>query len=160
MKLMVRSLLEDRFKLVTRSEQRDMRSTALILSREDGRLGPYLQRLPDDCTRETAAEARKQFPPRTRVDGGGGMSGLCDPLTPIADLLSLRAGQPVVDKTGLAGRFVWDVRYYNVPASRTEAADITPVADAIEDQLGLKLVPSRGLVDIVVIESVDKPTGN
>lgn len=160
MQQMVIALLESRFKLVTGKEQRDMRFTALVLAREDGRLGPYLRRLPDDCTRETAAEVRKQFPARTRVEGAGGMSGLCDPLTPIADLLSLRAGQPVVDRTGLTGRFVWDVRYYNAPTSRAEAADLAPVADAIEDQLGLKLVASRGLVDVVVIESVEKPSEN
>src|SRR5262245_43658070 len=40
MRLMVQSLLEDRFKLVARREQREMRTSTLLLAREDGRLGP------------------------------------------------------------------------------------------------------------------------
>ena len=39
---MVQSLLEERFRLVVRKEQREMRFAALVLARDDGRLGPGL----------------------------------------------------------------------------------------------------------------------
>ena len=66
-KQMVQSLLEDRFKLVTHWEERTMDYFAVVVARSDGRLGPYLRALPDDCTAAAVAEATKQFPPRPNV---------------------------------------------------------------------------------------------
>jgi uncharacterized protein (TIGR03435 family) len=42
-RLMVRSLLKERFRLTTHSERRDMRFLALVLARDDRRLGPYIR---------------------------------------------------------------------------------------------------------------------
>jgi uncharacterized protein (TIGR03435 family) len=85
------------------------------------------------------------------------------------------AGRPVFDKTGLTG--MYDVtlefaREHNLSASAPDAGptgSASPIpADpsgpsvtaALEDQLGLKLVPSRGPMQVVVIEHMDKPDAN
>ena len=64
MRLVVRSLLEDRFKLAVRREQREMRGPALVLARRDGRAG--------GITAEVASEGRGQ----ARFDLGDPQYGL------------------------------------------------------------------------------------
>src|SRR5688572_25554504 len=60
-RFMVQSLLEDRFKLVTHMERRDMRYAALVLARKDGKLGPYLRRLDDGaCDGKSVGEVYRE----------------------------------------------------------------------------------------------------
>ena len=164
-RLMVQSLLEDRFKLVAHMEQREMRMAALVPARSDGQLGPYLRRVEDDCNREKIDEVRKSFPPRATTASGGMMTGRCTEAASIANLLSLSMGMVVKDETGLRGRFTYEVRYASGPSpsgASTTAADpgLPPVAAALEEQLGLKLREQVGPVDVLVVESVQPPTEN
>ena len=72
-------------------------------------------------------------------------------------------GRVVVDRTGLPGRYDFDLKF--VPDAELTAA---PAADrppdalpslfvALEEQLGLKLEPQRGPVNVVVIDSIQRP---
>jgi uncharacterized protein (TIGR03435 family) len=77
-------------------------------------------------------------------------------------------GRPVLDRTGLTGR--WDVKLDYVPAFVVGPnADQAPVPNAspdsgpymflaLRDQLGLKLESSKAPVDVVVIDHVERPT--
>src|SRR5262245_50676317 len=56
--LMLRSLLEDRFKLAVHKETKEAPIYALILARSDGRLGPQLKKSDVDCAAMTAARGR------------------------------------------------------------------------------------------------------
>ncbi len=93
--------------------------------------------------------------------------------TQIATLLgqvSYEAGRPVFDKTGLTGKYEFTLKYSHenlnaappgpdgVPAPPADASP--PMAKALEEQLGLKLVPAKGNVDLIVIDHVEKPSGN
>ena len=84
-------------------------------------------------------------------------------------------GRPVVDKTGLTGLYDFTLEYVReqdlaatAPGdSASGTAVVTPpdptgpsLMSALEDQLGLKLVPSRGLIKVVVIDHIDKPNAN
>ena len=165
-KLMVRSLLEDRFKLVAHSEKRELPFVAIVLARPDGQLGPYIRRLEDDCTIATASEVKKQFPPRPEMKGGGTARGACQPLSSMADGLTLLPPQETVylDKTGLSGKFVWELRAASLsltpdPASNADP-NLPPFREALADQLGLKLESRRGPIDVLVIDSVQRPTEN
>jgi uncharacterized protein (TIGR03435 family) len=97
------------------------------------------------------------------------------PMWVLASTVSGPAGRPVFDKTGLVGiyDFTLDyVREQDVAATMPgDNASGTPVVappdpagpslmSALEDQLGLKLVPSRGPIKVVVIEHIDKPNAN
>ena len=89
-------------------------------------------------------------------------------LDDFSSMLRLVTGRPVIDKTGVAGRF--DIR---VEFSRdgTELANVRQAAPAdpggppsifvaIQEQLGLKLEAGRGPVETLVIDHFERPSGN
>jgi uncharacterized protein (TIGR03435 family) len=62
----------------------------------------------------------------------------------------------MLDKTGLAGKFTYDLRYLTPDGVESPTA----LADALEEQLGLKLVADRAVIAVRVIDSVERPTEN
>jgi uncharacterized protein (TIGR03435 family) len=73
----------------------------------------------------------------------------------------------VVDRTELPGRFDFDVKYAEAPgigqpADRVASPnpDAPSIFVAVQEQLGLKLEPTRAPVDVVVIDSVRRPSAN
>jgi uncharacterized protein (TIGR03435 family) len=96
---------------------------------------------------------------------GGGMTtlhftGHAVAMDGVVSLISGYAGRKTVDKTGLAGKkFDFDLTW--TPDAATEPGDEGPsFFTAIEEQLGLKLTPSRGPVDTLVIDHMERPTPN
>ena len=162
-KLMVQSLLEDRFNLLTHKEIRDMPFMALMPARGSRELGPYIRQLDDDCTPASARKVRAEFPP-PQVTGGQSASGACAPLSTLADTLGLFSEVPVVDKTGWTGKFVYQLRAASLSPTPNPATDLDPnlppLKEALAEQLGLKLEARRGPVDVLVIDSVQPPTEN
>ena len=148
MRLMVRSLLEDRFKLIVRREQREMKTSVLMLARQDGRLGPDLQQCTDP---DKQPEERSVRMPR----GGRVSYQRCVPFATIARLAAGVLAGPVEDKTGLAGLWTYALSYATEVVS-----EAPPFQTALQDQLGLKVEATRGLVDVIVIDSVQQPTEN
>jgi uncharacterized protein (TIGR03435 family) len=70
--------------------------------------------------------------------------------------------RPVIDQTGLTGRF--DLRLTWTPDemhSSTESADAPPdLFTAIQEELGLKLVSTKALVNVIVVDHVERPSAN
>jgi len=163
LKLMVQALLEDRFKLITHSEERTMSVTAIVRAKPDGPLGPYLREVGDNCTPEMAAEIKSKFPPRP-VSGGAALQGQCSGISALADMLAVLWQEPVIDKTGLTGKFVHEVRAASVRPNEAPRANadprLPPLTTALEEQLGLKLEQGRGSVKMIVIDSIQQPTEN
>jgi uncharacterized protein (TIGR03435 family) len=76
----------------------------------------------------------------------------------IAGVLAHRAGQPVVDKTGLKGNY--DFRLSYAPANDASSS-LPDFLTALQEQLGLKLESQKVPVDFIVIDHVNKiPTDN
>ena len=161
-RLMVQSLLETRFKLVTHTEQHTMRYLALVPAHADGSLGPYIRRSDAACREGSDAGETKQFPPRPETARGGFMRAGCTELSRLVDTLSLFLETPVLDKTGLSGRFTYDMRWES--SGRPNALDLltgsNAFAGALEEQLGLRLKAERGPIDLLVIDSVQQPAEN
>ncbi len=75
--------------------------------------------------------------------------------------------RPVVNKTGLAGRYDFDLTWAPdetqfggaVPIAPSDAPS-PPLFTAMQDQLGLNLVATRGPVDALVIDSAERPSAN
>jgi uncharacterized protein (TIGR03435 family) len=78
----------------------------------------------------------------------------------LADALSNLAGRKVIDKTGLTGHADITLKWSDDVAAQQGGPDVISIFTALEDQLGLKLQPSKGPVDILVIDHAEMPTEN
>ena len=75
--------------------------------------------------------------------------------------------RPVVDKTGLTGRYDFDLDFSpsgrefggDIPAAPEDATS-PPFLTAVQQQLGLKLEATRGLAEAFVIDDVERPSAN
>jgi uncharacterized protein (TIGR03435 family) len=79
-----------------------------------------------------------------------------------AKFLSSEVGRRVVDKTRLAGSYDMTLTWMPAMASATDADAVSgpTIFTALEEQLGLRLVPAKGPVPVLVIDSVEKPSDN
>jgi uncharacterized protein (TIGR03435 family) len=169
---MLQTLLADRFKLVLRREAREMAIYSLVIARSDGRIDKAL--LPVDCKAsrtESMAVVRKAVAATCSALLLGQPGGMVTyqsegvDLKELANMLSRRVGRPVINQTGLTGEFRFELSWLqNLPASqaadRAAANDGPSLFTALQEQLGLKLESSRGPVEVLVIESVERPTPN
>jgi len=80
----------------------------------------------------------------------------------IATMLAGEVGRKVVDKTGLAGRYDFSMTWSPDTEVRqeTDAGEGPTIFTAVQEQLGLKLDPAKGPVQVLVIDSVEKPSEN
>jgi uncharacterized protein (TIGR03435 family) len=153
----LRALLVERFQLATHTEQRSMQGFALMLARNDGRLGERLRRT-DAC------EKAPSLPPCGQGRGSDHsyqMNGLT--MSMLASVLRQRVGGPVEDRTGLAGNFVAELDW--ALERRPGSPDAVPddgvaLVTALQEQLGLRLQRERVNVDVVVIDRVERPAEN
>jgi uncharacterized protein (TIGR03435 family) len=148
---MMRVLLAERFALRVRSETCDVPTYELVLARADRRLGPQLTSASVDC----AAAERQQASVRCEVDlQGDSFKAVGRPISRIVRTLAQLCGRLVVDKTGLDG--IYDAMVRWKPAVSTEG-NCASLSAAIEEQLGLKRQGARGQVEVLVIDSVERP---
>jgi len=174
---MLRALLEERFKLAVHNEVREMPIYALVLARKDGVIGSRLVRSDVDCDKAladlAAALAKTGKPPAVEPGQGppcstGGSPGTFVgndiTMTMLADSLSesIRRADTVdrivVDRTGLTGNF--DVRLEWTVDELSTVSQGASIFTALQEQLGLKLEPSRGQVDVLVVDRAEKPTSD
>jgi uncharacterized protein (TIGR03435 family) len=136
---MMKELLAERFKLVSHVEPREMPMYALVAAKADRGLGPQLKLSAASCP----TLCRTNMTTGRIVAVGRTMSDL-------ARNLSVVAGRAVQDKSGIAGTF-------DVELSWNDAEQGPSLFTAVQEQLGLKLEPQRGLVDVFVIDSAEHP---
>lgn len=175
----LRGLLADRFKLVVHFETRQLPIYELVLARSDGRLGPNLTRSSTtDCEAVLAAvQGRGGGPPPppggpvlpcTVRTGNGTFSANGRSPAQLAGILSAYVERRVVDQTGLTGLFDAELTWtpdqiQRLPGTDDPAAidpDAPSILTAVQEQLGLRLRPAKGPVEVLVIDSVQRPTPN
>jgi uncharacterized protein (TIGR03435 family) len=174
---MTQRLLADRFGLVMHHETRELPMYALVVVRKDGALGPQLVRSDVDC-QKWFAEKRPQL-------GAGGPSPVApggkrpacmmyasrqfitagtQTIQQLSVSLQSLIGRPVVDRTGLTGAFDIDLQWTSgtVPAPGRDASpdDGPSIFTALQEQLWLKLESTRGPFEVVVIDSVKRPSAD
>jgi uncharacterized protein (TIGR03435 family) len=141
MRPMLQHLLEQRFHLAFHRETKMTSGFALIVAKG----GPKLQPSKDDS--KPSAQMLPNRLDATHMD-----------IEHFAGVLAHRAGQPVVDKTGLAGTYDFKLSY--APANDPNSS-LPDFFTALQEQLGLKLQPEKIPVDFLVIDHADKiPTEN
>jgi uncharacterized protein (TIGR03435 family) len=176
---MLQTLLAERFQLTVRRERRDMPTYELVLARSDGRLGPWLQQSATDCEAHFAAIKRGEAtlrPPgqediatpcmMTSSNGPAWRSirGGTRSLSQLADALSSPAtmiDRVVVDRTGLSSTYDFRLQFStSVEPATINGNEFLPVFTALQEQLGLKLQPARGPIEVLAIERVERPSEN
>jgi uncharacterized protein (TIGR03435 family) len=158
---MLRTMLADRFKLRAHTETRALPVYELFVARSDGRLGPSLTRVADACP-----------PPATPGTGGpeavaaplvrcgftlqdGVLKGM-GTLASIAGELGI-AGRRTVDRTALTGVYRIELRW-SPDHIAGQAADAPPeIFTAIREQLGLRAQAATAPIEVLVIESAERP---
>jgi uncharacterized protein (TIGR03435 family) len=165
--VMLRGLLNDRFKLAVHTESREGPIYELVMARDDSRNGPQLRPPATDCAKLDPAGP----PPPGGFCGGirtgiGRMTGKSAPMRQLASVLSGVVQRQVVDRTNLPGLFDFDLAFSPM-ALNADAADVAASVDggislftALQEQLGVKLQPQRGPIDYLVIDRVEPPTEN
>lgn len=185
MRLMMQALLADRFHLRVHFEARTERVLALVLVRQGQpgpRIRPHSQGLPCDTKWMPPLDrTAPTVPPGGFVPKCGSFDGLDGPngtflagarnatLEQFADYLPNMddLGRPVVDQTGLSGRFDFTLQWVperkrppeNGAGTTLEITGPTMV-EALREQLGMKLQPARAPIQILVIDHVEPPSPN
>jgi uncharacterized protein (TIGR03435 family) len=152
---MLRTLLAERFRLVTRAQTMDQPIYALVFARSERQLGPQIKLSTRDCS---VAQARPCGVNISRDGRGATMQAQAVSLSELAGALTGSVDRVVVDRTGVEGAFDVDLRFTQDGVPGGVAGDTPSIFAALQEQLGLKLEPSRGPVEVVVIDSVQRPT--
>jgi uncharacterized protein (TIGR03435 family) len=91
------------------------------------------------------------------------MNGSGITIARLIDMLSVRVGRPIVDKTNLTESYDFTLKFSfpldGNPDLTNESSGPT-IFTALQEQLGLKLETAKGPIEVVVIDSVQKPTEN
>ncbi|HET9385471.1 MAG TPA: TIGR03435 family protein [Gemmatimonadales bacterium] len=174
LRMMMRSLLAERFSLDATFERGVRPVYALTLSREDGKLGSAMRpstaacdRLPAEGAPLPGVEIQRTIESRycgVAIASGDGMvsfvSGMRATAGDIARGLSGYLDRPVVDRTGLTAEFDFILMVTPPGASSAGPATGWEIFTAIREQLGLKLEADRGETEVLVIRRLEPPTGN
>lgn len=157
--LMLEHALEDRFAMKLHHETRQESVLSLEVDPHGAKLKVHE---PANDTNTPPMGLDRGSQPNTLTLSGTNIS-----MTYLAFQLSRMQPVPVLDHTGLDGHYDISVEFqFPPPPPRTPGVipappDLSPLFDAIRDQLGLRMVRGgKGPVDHIVIDSVQKPTPN
>ncbi|HTS76414.1 MAG TPA: TIGR03435 family protein [Bryobacteraceae bacterium] len=181
---MLQLLLEDRFKLKIHREMREGPVYALTVARKS-KLKPFVEgscaAFPNAPSIPASPEGQRYcknmisiFPPMIDAEGLT--------VAELGRMLELVVDRPVIDRTGLTTRFDMYLSYSpdgvtprylpggdldparfrgrSGPAAATDPDTPPGILTAIQEQLGLKLVATRGPTDVLVIDHVERPSEN
>jgi uncharacterized protein (TIGR03435 family) len=160
---MLQSLLAVRFKLTTHHETRELPIFALERARRDGSLGAGLR--PTACP-DLAVDLSQPQPCAKITNGLGSLSVRGMPFDQFTPYLAPYLNRVVVDRTGLDGRYDIDLTWapeqqgaaLSAPDPRAIDLNIPSIFTAIQEQLGLTLDSAKGMVDVLVIDTLEHPT--
>jgi uncharacterized protein (TIGR03435 family) len=143
--LMMRALLEDRFKLAFHRETKILPEYELVIATG----GPKLQvASEDDRNSQGSSQGDRQ------IKGRG------IPMSTLANMLISAVGAPVLDRTALDGKYNFSLAFAPLFGTPREDETLPTIFAVLVEQLGLKLERTKGPVEILVIDRVEKPTEN
>ena len=146
---MMRKLLADRFDLKVHRQQREMAVFALEVAKGGAKM------------QKSALDPNGG--PGNNGNGTGGIETHRYTNTAMPDLalmLMIYTDRPIVDQTGLQGRYDFDLRWTK-DETRTTDTDAPPgLFTALQEQLGLKLEATKAQADVLVVDKVERPAAN
>lgn len=161
---MMQTMLESQFHLTAHHEKRDLPVYALVVAGDGSKLH---EATPGDT-----------YPNGFHGPDGGSGAGMirmgvgelvCQgvPVENLTRILTEQIGRHVIDKTGLAGRYDFSLKWLpDVVAPGGNGALPPPetampsLQAALQQQLGLKLESATGPVEVLVVDQAEKPAGN
>lgn len=176
---MLQALVAERFHLALHHETKELQGSELVVGRGGSKLEPSSDSgLPE--------APRPETPPRTDVNGYPELSGpglllmegvrgqavvvfltaRTQPLSALVELLSREFHLPVLNKTGLVGKFDFKLEFAPqapgaLPAEAADDSAAPNLTTAVQQQLGLRLNPGRVATDVLIVDKADKvPTEN
>jgi uncharacterized protein (TIGR03435 family) len=183
---MLQALLEDRFKVKVHKESREVPVYTLTVMKSGAKFQPSKEGscTPLDPNHIPAGPA----PGEPQPNFCGGMSERSSAAGVTADghgmtmaefaggVLARNVDRPVIDKTGLTGMFEFHLEYVremgssgpvrlngvdtpNAPAAASDGGGPS-IYTAVQEQLGLKLTPDKGPVEVLVVDHAEKPSEN
>ena len=149
MHALMRKLLAERFGLKAHREQREMGVYALVVAKGGPRMAPS-KADPNGMSANVGGENNGR---QTRKFTNVSMADL-------APMLQFNVDRPVVDRTGIKGRYDFTMQW-TVDEEQTAEPNAPPgLFTAIQEQIGLKLEPAKAPVDVMVIDKVERPGAN
>jgi uncharacterized protein (TIGR03435 family) len=157
-KTMIEKLMADRFQLAFHHEKKELSVYALVVAKG----GPKI----------TKSDANPNEPPVLLFRGLGNLPVRNATMADFTSVMQRAVlDRPVVDQTGIEGRYDFVLKWTpdetqfatlgGVPPGLGDKADAPPdLFTAIQQQAGLKLEPTKALVDVMVVDKVAKPSGN
>ncbi len=172
---MLQALLGDRFELKLHRETRQIPVLALTAGKSGARLKPFQE---GSCTPVEYGQVPQPLSPgqppfcqnrirnTTANQRSMHMPGVT--VTTFCGMLSVVLGRPVIDETGIKGRFDFDVEFavdQSTPGFTSDTPPADPTAGvsiftAVQEQLGLKLQSTKGPGEFLIIDHVERPSEN
>ena len=170
--LMLQSLLADRFKLAMHRDTREQ--PVYVLTGAKGAFHPSAIKEGGCVSMQPGSPLPPNAVPCGMVRTGfsGSLDGEQVAMPNVVKMLASVMGRPVIDQTVFSGaidvhlKFTPDGSTQGLPGGALGAAPADPepsrpnIFEALKEQLGLKLTPAKGPVEVLVIEHVEKPTAN
>ena len=142
---MLQALLKDRFQMTAHLDTKEMPVYNMVIAKEGLKIKVYDPNAP-------------VAPHPAQMPGAYGATEARQTMPEIARTLAFAAGRPVIDKTGLEGRYYYFLQYGQLGNGPDQAPDIF---DAVQQQLGLRLEPAKAPVQLLVIDRIERaPTEN
>lgn len=160
-RLMQQSLLADRFHLKVHFETRELPIYALVVAKGGVKMTATAM--------DPAIPAETLKPRSLRMVGPGDATGAGVTTAMLAELLERQAElgsgneRTVVDKTNLSGLYDWTLHWmpwHDIPGEGPPDSDGPSLFTALQEQLGLKLEPTKAQVEVIVIDHIERPSAN
>jgi uncharacterized protein (TIGR03435 family) len=143
LRAMMRTLLADRFKLVLHQAAKEMQVYALVAGKGGSKLV------------ESTSEGESEIEPdRNRMQ----ITILRTPISQLTDLLYNVLRTPIIDETGLKGKYDLNVNVAKYAAMSADGAPdpIGLIQTALQEELGLKMESRKMPIDLFVVDRVEK----
>jgi uncharacterized protein (TIGR03435 family) len=173
--VMWQSLLAERFGVVLHHESKEFQVEELVVAKGGSKLK-------DTAVDDPNAEGPPKLDKNMALNGPGFVTTItmgsnrptahtvakAQPLSKLTVLLGSQLDRPVLDKTGLTGKYDFSIEFApnlppgQLPPPTDNASEPSPtLVDALERQLGLRLVANKAKLDLLVIDKAEKtPTAN
>jgi uncharacterized protein (TIGR03435 family) len=177
---MLQALLADRLKLAVHRETKEVQVYSLVVAKNGPKLQESKPIVADPDATPAPGPGRggrggRGGPGLGMMGRGGPLTGQQVPMEMLAVVLTTILNRPVMNKTGLTGNYDFTLTWTPDDSQAQGPAGGKPIDQpslpatdpngpsiftAIQDQLGLKLESGKGPIEIIVIDHVEKPSGN